>query len=222
MDNKHPTANSQTIFGGETNTGLSKNDQNEARISQTNSVQPKVVQEARDMKPITWFFLIISLLSSDFLFALDNTIVADVQPRIILTLGEIDKLPWVSVAFALGAIGVNLFWFLNPQLPTHASTNSRNRSKLFSQFDNKLLFVSGFVIFEIGSAICGAAPTMNALITGRAICGVGGMGLYLGTINITALLTTEVERPVYMSLVGLTWGLGTMQVHIHPNLGAQC
>lgn len=53
---------------------------------------------------------------------------------------------------------------------------------------------------------------MNALITGRSICEVGGTGLYLGIIDITALLTTDAERPVYMILVGLVWGLRTMQV----------
>ena len=51
---------------------------------------------------------------------------------------------------------------------------------------------------------------MNALIVGRAICGVGGMGLYLGTMNMMSNLTSEAERPVYLSFVGLTWGLGTV------------
>jgi MFS family permease len=44
----------------------------------------------------------------------------------------------------------------------------------------KKLFISSVVLFEAGSAICGAAPTMNALIVGRAIAGVGGSGLYIG------------------------------------------
>lgn len=35
-------------------------------------------------------------------------------------------------------------------------------------------------MFEIGSAVCGAAPSMNALIVGRVIAGMGGAGSYLG------------------------------------------
>lgn len=66
--------------------------------------------QARQLKPISWFLVVFSLLAALFLFALDNTIVADVQPSIIETLGGIDKLPWISVAFALGAISTNLFW----------------------------------------------------------------------------------------------------------------
>ena len=65
---------------------------------------------ARRLKPVSWLFVIFSLLAALFLFALDNTIVASIQPSIIYTLGDIDKLSWISVAFALGAISTNLFW----------------------------------------------------------------------------------------------------------------
>ena len=64
----------------------------------------------RDLHGIIWILVVVSVLSADFLFALDNTIVADVQPKIILDLGEVGKLPWVSVAFALGGVAVNLIW----------------------------------------------------------------------------------------------------------------
>ena len=73
----------------------------------------QVSKNVRNMKQATWICVVLSLLSSIFLFALDNTIVADVQPRIIYTLGDIDKLPWVSVSYALGAITVNLFIYVS-------------------------------------------------------------------------------------------------------------
>jgi hypothetical protein len=43
-----------------------------------------------------------------FLFALDNTIVANVQPSIIESLGHVDMLPWVSVSYPLGVVALNL------------------------------------------------------------------------------------------------------------------
>ncbi|QKX55355.1 uncharacterized protein TRUGW13939_02447 [Talaromyces rugulosus] len=64
----------------------------------------------RQLKALSWFFVVFALLAALFLFALDNTIVADVQPSIISSLGGIDKLPWITVAFALGAISTNLLW----------------------------------------------------------------------------------------------------------------
>lgn len=57
-----------------------------------------------------WILFIFSILSAIFLFALDNTIVADVQPKIIDSFGQISKLPWISVSFALGAVSAILVW----------------------------------------------------------------------------------------------------------------
>lgn len=64
----------------------------------------------RDVHGIKWVLLVLSILSSTFLFALDNTIVADVQPAIVKRFGSIDKLPWLSVAFLVAAAGTNLVW----------------------------------------------------------------------------------------------------------------
>jgi hypothetical protein len=40
--------------------------------------------------------------------------------------------------------------------------------------------IGSVLLFEIGSAVCGAAPTMNAMIVGRVIAGSGDEGMYLG------------------------------------------
>jgi hypothetical protein len=61
-----------------------------------------------------WYLIshaaVTAILSGVFLFALDQTIVADVQPNIIAQFGSIDKLPWLSVAFLLATASTNLFW----------------------------------------------------------------------------------------------------------------
>lgn len=71
------------------------------------------IQKPRDMKSYTFGLIVIAVLSSIFLFSLDNTVVADVQPAIVGSLGDIEKLPWISVSFALGAVSVNLIWYVN-------------------------------------------------------------------------------------------------------------
>ncbi|KAF4629080.1 hypothetical protein G7Y89_g9070 [Cudoniella acicularis] len=130
----------------------------------------------RDVHGFLWFIVISCVLSSTFLFAIDNTIVADIQDAIISDFGEVNKLPWISVSFLLAAAGTNLMW-----------------GRLYGQFDAKYLYILTTFIFEVGSAICGSAPNMNALIVGRTICGLGG-----------------VERPPYLALIGMTWGIGTV------------
>lgn len=68
----------------------------------------------RNLSPVAWVSVVISLLCSMFLFSLDNVIVADIQPSIIKTLGHVDELPWISVGYALGGTAVNLFVFVTP------------------------------------------------------------------------------------------------------------
>jgi MFS family permease len=53
----------------------------------------------------------------------------------------------------------------------------------YGLFNVKALIIFSFFVFEIGSAVCGAAPTSNALVVGRVIAGVGGAGMYLGQVN---------------------------------------
>jgi MFS family permease len=53
-------------------------------------------------------------------------------------------------------------------------------TRAYGLFNVKVLLILSVCVFEIGSALCGAAPTSNALIVGRVIAGVGGSGMYLG------------------------------------------
>lgn len=57
------------------------------------------------------------------------------------------------------------------------------------------------VLFEAGSALCGAAPNINALIVGRVLAGLGATGIYTGSLFLISVNTTEEER--YFSLTAL-------------------
>lgn len=80
--------------------------------------------------------------------------------------------------------------------------------RIYGQFNSKWFYIFNVVLFEVGSALCGAAPEINALIVGRAICGIGGSGLYVGVMTLLSATTTIRERPMYISGTGFTWGLG--------------
>jgi MFS family permease len=94
---------------------------------------------------------------------LDTTIAADVQASVYETLGDIQNLAWVGVGFPMASVAVILL-----------------QGRAYGLFDVKPLMISSIVIFEAGSALCGAAPTSDALIVGRVIAGIGGSGMYLG------------------------------------------
>lgn len=84
------------------------------------------------------------------------------------------------------------------------------RGQCYGQFDAKYVYMLCVTLFEIGSAVCGAAPSMDALIVGRAICGLGGAGMYTGVMTLLTVTTLPHERPIYFGLCGLTWGTGTI------------
>lgn len=147
----------------------------------------------RDIHGWKWTLVVVSILSSIFLFSLDNTIVADIQPAIVETFGDIGKLPWLSVAFLLSAASTNLIW-----------------GKVYTHFNAKWCYIGCVFVFEVGSAVCGAANTMDALIVGRAICGIGGIGMYVGVMTLLSVTTTIQERPMYIGSTGLMWGIGTV------------
>ncbi|KFY61277.1 hypothetical protein V496_05082 [Pseudogymnoascus sp. VKM F-4515 (FW-2607)] len=147
----------------------------------------------RDITGWKWGLVVVAILSSIFLFALDNTVVADIQPAIIANFGDIQKLPWLTGAFLIGSASTNLVW-----------------GKVYGQMEAKITYLISLVIFEVGSALCGAAPTMNALIIGRVIAGVGGSGMYVGVMTLLSVTTSIQERPMYVGLTGLLWGIGTV------------
>ncbi|CZR61051.1 related to aflatoxin efflux pump AFLT [Phialocephala subalpina] len=139
-------------------------------------------------------------LPDPYVQGLDNTIAADIQSAVVDSFGNISKLSWLGSGFPLGSIATILTF-----------------GKAYGIFNVKWLHISSVTVFAIGSAICGAAPNMNALIVGRVIAGIGGAGMYLGNLNLLSINTSLRERRVYMGGVGIVWGAGTI---LGPVVGA--
>ncbi|KAJ5716557.1 hypothetical protein N7493_008468 [Penicillium malachiteum] len=148
--------------------------------------------QSRVAKPL-WLLIVLTILSSTFLFSLDNTIVADVQSPIAEAFGDVNKLSWLGVAFALSSSATIITW-----------------GKLYGIFSARIIYLGSIVLFEIGSTVCGAAQNMNVFIAGRALAGLGGAGMYLGCLTLLSVTTSVRQRPAYMALTGITWGSGTV------------
>ena len=63
------------------------------------------------MSGFAWIVVVVAVLSTIFLFALDNTITADLQPAIVARFDAVDRLSWISVAYLLGAAALTLTWY---------------------------------------------------------------------------------------------------------------
>ncbi|KAF2167844.1 hypothetical protein M409DRAFT_53803 [Zasmidium cellare ATCC 36951] len=148
---------------------------------------------ARSVHGYKWALVCISLYLSSFLYGLDTTIAADIQAAVIEEFDDVSQLTWIGTGFPLGSVSMTLLM-----------------GSCFSRFDMKWLYIGSFLVFEAASALCGAAPDMNALIVGRVIAGLGGSGIYLGNLNYFSVCTTNKERGTYIAGVGFIWGLGSI------------
>ena len=72
--------------------------------------------------------------------------------------------------------------------------------KLYTQFSLKWTFILFFAIFELGSLICGVAPSSKALIVGRAVAGLGVSGVFAGALTIIAAALAPEKRASKYSL----------------------
>ncbi|KAM0510760.1 hypothetical protein ACHAPE_010558 [Trichoderma viride] len=162
-----------------------KTSENEKRLDDsTPSLQQSI-------SPWKWHSICVGLYLTALLYGLDTSIAADVQGPILETLGEIEKLSWVGIGFPMGSVATILLL-----------------GSLYGAFDIKWLYLASIVLFEVGSTVCGAAPSMNAMIIGRVVAGVGGAGMYLGCLHYIAVFTSLEQRGLYNGLVGLCWGAG--------------
>ena len=74
------------------------------------STVPVEESHPRDMKTWKWVLLSGGVLFATILLALDNTVVADLQPQVVDAFGEISKFPRINVNYSLGAVGTGLLW----------------------------------------------------------------------------------------------------------------
>ena len=69
--------------------------------------------------------------------------------------------------------------------------------------NTKWLFLSALFFFELGSLICGVAPTSKVLIVGRAIAGIGSAGIVTGGLVVVTHTSPLRKRPLFAGIVGM-------------------
>ncbi|CAI7625962.1 unnamed protein product [Penicillium pancosmium] len=137
--------------------------------------------------------IFVALCLTVFLVALDQTIIATAIPTITSQFHSVEDIGWYGSAFLLTTCSFQLFF-----------------GKLYTLLPIKWTFVVAVLIFEIGSAICGASPNSLALIIGRAVAGIGGAGIFSGALIIIAKSVPLSKRPVFTGVIGAVWGIASV------------
>jgi hypothetical protein len=120
------------------------------------------VPDGKLIAGMQWLLVSLALMVSNFLYGMNATMIGNAQLFITEEFGEVAKLGWIGVSFALGAtISV---------LPL---------SKAMNVFDNKWLCINCLGMYAAAVGLCGGAPSMNVAIIGRIWAGATGTGLFM-------------------------------------------
>ena len=140
-----------------------------------------------------------SIMLSTSLVALDSTIIATAVPSIVDDLGGFSRFPWLfSVYLLTQAVTVPVY------------------GKLSDIVGRKPLLIFGIVVFVAASLFCGFAWSMEALIVGRALQGVGAGAIQpIGMTVIGDLYSVE-ERAKVQGYVASVWAASAV---LGPTVG---
>lgn len=146
-----------------------------------------------------WLVLIVAGTSA-FMSALDgsiiNIIIPQIQAQYQATMGDVS---WVSTAYLVTISSLLL-----------------SIGRLGDMWGYKWVFGSGFVIFGLGSLLCGLAPTLPTLIGGRLVQGAGAAVMMALS---PALITTTFPGRERGRALGMQATLTFTGLTLGPSLG---
>ncbi|HEX3932188.1 MAG TPA: MFS transporter, partial [Nocardioides sp.] len=112
--------------------------------------------------------ILLAVMLSTGLFAIDSTILATAVPSIVDDLGGFTSFPWLFSIYLLAqAVSVPIY------------------GKLADLYGRKPLMLLGVGLFLVGSLLCGLAWSMPTLIVFRLVQGLGAGAI--GPIGMTIL-----------------------------------
>lgn len=182
------------------NTMVEKNDNEETDVEAEREIPEEDQLEADEYpKGLQFLFILLALILSIFMVALDLTIVATAIPKITDRFHSVSQIGWYGSAFFLTVASFTSSW-----------------GKMFKYFTLKWTYLAAVFIFELGSLICGVAQSSTTLIVGRAIAGLGAAGVASGAFILVAFIAPPAKRPAYLGIIGAAYGISAV---IGPLLG---
>lgn len=143
--------------------------------------------------------IMISVMASLFLVALDQTIIATALGKIVEEFNAFDSLSWVITAYLVTTtITVPL------------------AGKLSDLFGRRRVLLTGVAIFSLGSLLSGLSGSITDLVLLRALQGIGGGIITANAFTIVGDLFAARERGKWQGLIGAVFGFSSV---IGPLLG---
>jgi EmrB/QacA subfamily drug resistance transporter len=143
--------------------------------------------------------ILLSVMLSVALIAIDATIIATAVPSIVADLGGFSQFPWLFSLYLLAQVVT---------VPIYG--------KLSDSVGRKPLMLFGISVFLVGSVLCGAAWSITLLIVARAVQGIGAGAIAPMTMTIVGDLYSIEERAKVQGYVASMWGMAAI---VGPTLG---
>ena len=132
--------------------------------------------------------ILMSLLLTMFLAALDQTIVATALPTIGRQFQDVANLSWVITAYLLASTAV---------APVFGT--------LCDIYGRKAMIITALSLFIAGSVLCALAPNMPVLILARGLQGLGGGGIMPVVQTVISDVVSPRERGQYQAYFSAVW-----------------
>jgi MFS family permease len=132
--------------------------------------------------------ILMSLMLTMFLAALDQTIVATALPTIGRQFQDVSSLSWVITAYLLASTAV---------APVFGT--------LSDIYGRRATIITAMSLFISGSILCAVAPNMPVLILARGLQGLGGGGILPIVQTVIADIVTPRERGQYQAYFSGVW-----------------
>ena len=143
--------------------------------------------------------VLMALMLTTGLIAIDATILATAVPSVVKDLGEFDQFPWLFSVYLLAqAVSVPIY------------------SKLADTIGRKPVILVGVGLFLAGSILAGLAWNMTSLITFRVVQGLGAGAAAPMTMTIVGDLYTVAERALVQGYIASVWAVSSV---VGPALG---
>ncbi len=132
--------------------------------------------------------ILVSLMLTMFLAALDQTIVATALPTIGRQFGDVSNLSWVITAYLLASTAV---------APVFGT--------LSDIYGRRATIIAALSLFILGSVMCALAPNMAVLIVARGLQGLGGGGILPIVQTVISDIISPRERGQYQAYFSGVW-----------------
>ena len=143
--------------------------------------------------------VLLAVMLSTALVALDSTIVSTAVPSIVRDLGGFRQFPWLfSIYLLVQAATVPVY------------------GKLADQLGRKPIMYYGIAVFLLGSVLCALAWSMPVLIAARGLQGLGAGAVQPSGMTIIGDIYTLRERAKVQGYVASVWGISAV---VGPALG---